>query len=258
MTTCQSADLHELGQVFIPEGSGRCQGVAGLRFCVRALLAGRAELTSWLLSPRRRQSRASGRLVQGPGPAAPAAQRRREASFHCAAVNPSRLCDARQQLGIPQPTMMSGLYFAIPLERIMVHRVVWYSGKTLWINGAPDEDVPLVPPDDEFEPFNPQAYRELSEPTPAHLAYLKRMKHAGKRPLMFVHIPHILVAGPIDVSGLTPICWQQAAPSPMHVWRTSAEHADKLPERGGDRHRKPQPPGQAPERSPSPNGLASP
>ena len=179
-------------------------------------------------------------------------------TIHCAAVNPSRLCDARQQLGIPQPTMMSGLFFAIPLERIMVHRVVWYSGKTLWINGAPDEDVPLVPPNDEFEPFNPQAYRELSEPTPAHLAYLKRMKHAGKRPLMFVHIPHILVAGPIDVSGLTPICWQQAAPSPMHVWRTSAEHAVKLPERGGDRHRKPQPPGQAPERSPSPNGLASP
>jgi hypothetical protein len=138
-------------------------------------------------------------------------------TIHCAAVNPSRLCDARQQLGIPQPTMMSGLFFAIPLERIMVHRVVWYSGKTLWINGAPDEDVPLVPPDDEFEPFNSQAYRELSEPTRAHLAYLKRMKHAGKRPLMFVHIPHILVAGPIDVSGLTPICWQQAAPSPMHL-----------------------------------------
>jgi hypothetical protein len=134
-------------------------------------------------------------------------------TVHCAALDPRQLCGARQRLGLPIPgtgmsSRMTGLFFAIPLERILQHRVVWYSGRTLWINGAPDEDVPLTPPDDEFEPFNPRLYRELSEPTSAHLAYLARMKSAGKPPLMFVHIPHILVAGPIDVSGLEPVKWE--------------------------------------------------
>jgi hypothetical protein len=56
--------------VFIPEGAGRCQGVAGLRFRVRALFAGRAELTPWLLFPRRCRFRASGLAGSGTGPAA--------------------------------------------------------------------------------------------------------------------------------------------------------------------------------------------
>ena len=146
-------------------------------------------------------------------------------TVHCAAVNPARLCEARRRLGIPQPAMMSGLFFAIPLERILAHQVAWYSGKTLWINGAPGQDVPLVPPDDEFEPFNPDAYRELPEPPPAHLAYLTRMKRTGQRPPMFVHVPHILVAGPIDVSGLTPIHWQPATPAPMRAPGRDSGHA---------------------------------
>jgi predicted nucleotidyltransferase len=38
---CQRFDLWvEPAKEFIPEGAGRCQGVAGLRFCVRAPLAG--------------------------------------------------------------------------------------------------------------------------------------------------------------------------------------------------------------------------
>jgi hypothetical protein len=44
------------------------KGVLGLRFCVRAPFAGRAELTPWLLSPRRCPiSCERGRLGQGPG-----------------------------------------------------------------------------------------------------------------------------------------------------------------------------------------------
>jgi hypothetical protein len=68
--------------------------------------------------------------------------------------------------------------------------------------------VPLAPPVDEFEPFDVARYRELSEVPPAHTAYLERSKADGKPPLMFVHIPHILVAGPIETSGLRQINWE--------------------------------------------------
>lgn len=95
--------------------------------------------------------------------------------------------------------------YAIALERILIHPVVWYSGKTLWINGSPNDDVPLKPPAEEFEPFDPSRYQELTAPTDRHLAYLKTMRERGRRPLMFVHIPHVLIAGPIDVSGLEPV-----------------------------------------------------
>ena len=59
------------------------------------------------------------------------------------------------------------------------YRLVWYSWRTLWINGAPNEDV------------------------------LRWMQTRGERPLMFVHIPHVLVAGPIDVTGLRTVSWDE-------------------------------------------------
>jgi hypothetical protein len=41
----------ESGEVFIPEGVGRCQGILGLRFRVRAPFGERAELTPWPALP---------------------------------------------------------------------------------------------------------------------------------------------------------------------------------------------------------------
>jgi hypothetical protein len=141
-------------------------------------------------------------------------------TVHCACLHPYYLFEARQTLGLnpparPEPpTWATGLAFEIPLERILHHRVVWYSGRTLWINGAPNEDVPLVPPSEEFEPFEPNRYQTRHAPTEAHLAYLTRMQKRGERPLMFVHIPHILVAGPIDVSGLKIVGWDEPPDAP--------------------------------------------
>ena len=134
---------------------------------------------------------------------------------HCASIHPHRLYAARRALGFevprrpPPPAWATGLAYEIPLERIARHPVVWYSARTLWINGAPGEDVPLVPPGDEFEPFDPARYQPLSEPTAAHVAYLRRMRDRGERGLMFVHIPHVLVGGPIDVSGLRVVPWDE-------------------------------------------------
>ena len=77
------------------------------------------------------------------------------------------------------------------------------------------EDVPLAPPADEFEPFDALRYRRLSSVPSAHLDYLRRMNARGERGLLFVHVPHVLVAGPIDVSGLRPIAWDEPPASPL-------------------------------------------
>jgi hypothetical protein len=89
--------------------------------------------------------------------------------------------------------------------------VLWYTWRTLWINGAPDEDVPVTPPLSEFEPFDAARYAPLPDVTPLHVAYLQRIKEYGQQPLLFVHIPHVLVAGPIDVRGCRVIGWDEPA-----------------------------------------------
>jgi len=133
-------------------------------------------------------------------------------TVHCSALHPYYLFHVRRELGLDPPVRptsgwLTGMVYAIPLERILIHPVVWYSWKTLWINGSPDDDVPLEPPGDEFEPFDPTRYKEASAPSERHLAYLRTMRDQGRRGLMFVHIPHVLVAGPIDVSALEPVPW---------------------------------------------------
>jgi hypothetical protein len=136
-------------------------------------------------------------------------------TLHCAPLHPYLLFAAREALGFDPPRVspsgpyFSGRFFEIPLDRILIHPVLWYRWETLWINGAPGEEVPVAPPLDEFEAFNAERYRELAEVTTAHLTYLRRMKQEGKRPLLFVHIPHVLVAGPIDTSGLRVVRWDQ-------------------------------------------------
>lgn len=135
-------------------------------------------------------------------------------TVHCSSVHPHRLFAARQRLGLnprarPEPPKITGLFFEIPLERIVVHPVLWYSVRTLWINGAPGEDLPLVPPQDEFESFDASRYTPLPDVTPLHVDYLRRMKQRGRPPLMFVHIPHVLVAGPIDVRGCPIVGWDE-------------------------------------------------
>lgn len=135
-------------------------------------------------------------------------------ALHCAPVHPHHVYRARRAANIdvtirPEGSWVTGMSYAIPLERILHHRVVWYSCRTLWISGAPGEDVPQVAPSDEFEPFDPARYQEFHQVPEAHAAYLRRMQARGQRPLMFVHIPHIFVAGPIDVSGLQPLAWDQ-------------------------------------------------
>lgn len=139
-------------------------------------------------------------------------------TVHCAPLHPYRLYAARREFGFDGPQTRAspgagkyfgGLFFEIPVERIAVHPTVWYRWETPWINGYPGEDVPATPPLDEFEEFELERYQELADVPAAHRSYLRRMKDEGRRPLTFVHIPHVLVAGAIDITGLRVVSWEQ-------------------------------------------------
>ena len=77
------------------------------------------------------------------------------------------------------------------------------TGISRWINSSPAEPgVPLTPPDSEFSPFDAAQYQEVREVPRRHREYLLRQKERGELALGFVFIPHVLVGGPIDISGL--------------------------------------------------------
>jgi hypothetical protein len=136
-------------------------------------------------------------------------------TIHCGPIHPHHLYRARRDLDLlPKNSgahWQTGAFFEIPLGRITPHPVYWYHWVTPWINGYPGEAVPSAPPLKEFEPFEPARYVELSEPPEAHLAYLRQMKQEDKPALMFVHIPHVLVAGPINTTGLRTISWEETS-----------------------------------------------
>lgn len=120
-------------------------------------------------------------------------------------VDPRLLVAARERLGIASSQLLQRRLLRIPIEHLARHRLVRYSAVTRWINSSPGEDVPTEPPADEFEPTDPQTYRETTDVPAAHLAYLSECQAAGKRALGFVHVPHVLALGPIDISALRPI-----------------------------------------------------
>jgi len=137
-------------------------------------------------------------------------------TVHCSSVHPHAIYRARREAGCDMPVRSEsgwgiGLAFEIPLERILVHPTAWYSWRTPWVNGYPYSDVPATPPSEEFEVFEPLRYSPLPDVPDLHRTYLAQMRQQQRRPLMFVHIPHVLVAGPIDVAGCRIVRWDEPA-----------------------------------------------
>jgi len=136
-------------------------------------------------------------------------------TVHCSSVHPHWIYQARRAAGFDVPPRSDtgwgiGLAFEIPLERIVVNPTLWYSWLTPWVNGYPHTDVPTAPPSEEFEAFDPQRYSPLPDVPDRHRMYLAQMKEQQRRPLMFVHIPHVLVAGPIDIRGCQIVRWEDS------------------------------------------------
>lgn len=57
---------------------------------------------------------------------------------------------------------------------------------------------------EDFSPFDPQQFDQYATIPPATEAYYTRLYTAGKKPLLFHRVPHILYKGPINVTN-TPI-----------------------------------------------------
>lgn len=123
-------------------------------------------------------------------------------TVNLAALDPSRLVEARRRLGIPFSRLLERRVLRIPVGRIDGLPAVQYDARSHWLNSRPGEDVPATPPESEFSPFDPVAYQELNEVPRMHLDYLVERTGAGLTALGFVFIRHVLVAGPVDVSGL--------------------------------------------------------
>lgn len=108
-------------------------------------------------------------------------------ALHLAPIHPSPLAAAWRAAGLESPAWERE-FFEIPVERIDASRAVWFG------RGA----LPL----DDVVPFEPNRYRELTQPPPTYDAYLREYRERGRRPRPFAYLPHVLVAAPIDVAGL--------------------------------------------------------
>ena len=123
-------------------------------------------------------------------------------TVNLSALDPRLLAAARRRLGLPLSKLLERRIARIPIDRIAGAPAVVYDSASHWINSAPGEDVPLTPPEREFAPFDPATYRELSEVPALHLDYLRGQLAAGRPALGFVFVRHVLVAAPVDLSGL--------------------------------------------------------
>lgn len=121
-----------------------------------------------------------------------------------AALDPALLVQARHRLGVSFSRLLERRVLRIPVERLNGSPAVQYDSRSHWLNSRPGEDVPTVPPNSEFAPFDAGSYQELTDVPQQHLDYLVERRDAGLPALGFVFIRHVLVAGPVEVSGLEP------------------------------------------------------
>ena len=123
-------------------------------------------------------------------------------TVNLAALDPVHLIQARKRLGVPFSRLLERGVVRIPVQRIAHQRAVVYDSRSHWLNSRPGEKVPSTPPEDEFTPFDAGTYQELLETPQLHLDYLSEQLAAGQPALGFVFVRHVLVAGPVDISGL--------------------------------------------------------
>ena len=123
-------------------------------------------------------------------------------TVNLAALDPVHLIQARKRLGVPYSRLLERRVVRIPVQRIAHQPAVVYDSRSHWLNSRPGEKARPAPPEDEFTPFDADTYQELPETPQLHLGYLSEQLAAGQPALGFVFVRHVLVAGPVDISGL--------------------------------------------------------
>lgn len=125
------------------------------------------------------------------------------ATVNLSALHPRLLLHERRRLGMPFSQLLTRQLVCIPIDRIAPLRAVQYEATLHWLNTAPnDPDAALEPLRSDFTPFDPTLYQEPQTVSSRHTEYLQRQVQRGEPALGFAFIPHVLVASPVDISGL--------------------------------------------------------
>lgn len=132
-------------------------------------------------------------------------------TVNLSALNPMLLLEERRRLGVPVSNLLTRRLLRIPLERIPHDRCVAYTATVHWANTAPDDPTAAqAPPLSDFAPFDAASHREPTQVPALHTEYLLRQYQRGEKALGFAFIPHVLVAAPIEISGLEQISLSEA------------------------------------------------
>jgi len=127
-------------------------------------------------------------------------------TVNLSALDPALLLAERRRLGVPFSNLLTRRILRIPLERVAGHPCIAYTATVHWANSAPnDPTAPMEPPLSDFAPFEASTHRESQGVPLRHTEYLLRQQSRGEYALGFVFVPHVLVAAPIDISGLVPV-----------------------------------------------------
>lgn len=120
--------------------------------------------------------------------------------IHLLPMHPHAIYAAQCAAGL-EPAPLT--FFRIPVDRLSAERTAWFRFST---ELRPDEHLGQ-PPDDDFEPFAVDLYRELAEVPAQTIASYKAAIELGTMPMPFRNVPQVLVHGSIDVNGLDTIDW---------------------------------------------------
>jgi hypothetical protein len=123
-------------------------------------------------------------------------------TLHLSPLHPYHLAEAWRSVGLSSPAW-ERRFFRIPVEQLAGRPSVWFASGALTAQGAL--------PGDAVTRFDPARYRELARPPARYLEYLVDERRSGHAPRPFAHLPHVLVAGPVDVAGV-PLVRADVAP----------------------------------------------
>jgi hypothetical protein len=116
-------------------------------------------------------------------------------ALHLSPFHPHHLAGAWRAAGLSSPAWERD-FFRIPLERVDIERTVWFA------SGALSDDGSRSLPVDDVSRFDPSRYRELTQPPSGYHEHLRSRRDEGWSARPFAYLPHVLVAAPIDVSGV--------------------------------------------------------
>jgi hypothetical protein len=110
----------------------------------------------------------------------------------CSMIDPNLVFKKLKELGFISKEIKTQA-FKIPLELFPTKTIVWLGQKEM-------EKANAIRQDDYCSLEDAYNQIDISVLPQKTIEYFESFEHQGKRPLFFVHMPHILCAEPIDIS----------------------------------------------------------